>query len=95
MTYLDHVGPKVLALSIEHKEVKTLQVSIEKAWDPISMDTKLGGFQPYFGEDVPNLTCAYFVRWLGEKPPTQQAFSIVKVGTFVGIDGCSILNGFW
>ena len=48
MTYLDHVGPKVLALSIEHKEVKTLQVSIEKTWDPISMDTKLGSFQPYF-----------------------------------------------
>lgn len=38
MTYLDHVGPKGLALSIEHTEVKTLQVSIEKRWDPISMD---------------------------------------------------------
>ena len=70
MTYLDHVGPKVLALSIEHKEVKTLQVSIEKTWDPISMDTKLGSFQPYFGGRCSqfDLRICCQMAWL-EKPP--------------------------
>lgn len=76
MTYIDHVGPKVLALSIEHKEVKTLQVSIEKTWDPISMDTKLGSFQPYFGGRCSqfDLRICCQMGWLVQPPSLVKRF---------------------